>query len=97
MNKFDFGNKLIRFSGKITSNKIKYLEVLIKLNCLTTKYYNFFLGRIYFASNDGSQNMFVYQLTLDTLELKKDEGLVGSRKEDIILNLIHYTLLSCKT
>ena len=30
-----------------------------------TKYYNFFLGRIYFTSNDGSQNL---------LELKNDKG-----------------------
>ena len=45
-----------------------------KLNSLTTKGYNFFLGRIYFTSNDGSQNTFVYQPTLDTLELKKDKG-----------------------
>ena len=29
---------------------------------------------MYFASNDGSQNTFVYQPTLDTLELKKDKG-----------------------
>ena len=27
-----------------------------------------------FTSNDGSQNTFVYQPTLDTLELKKDKG-----------------------
>ena len=26
---------------------------------------------MYFASNDGSQNTFVYKLVLDTLELKK--------------------------
>ena len=32
------------------------------------------LDRIYFTSNDGSQNMFVYQPTLNTLELKKDKG-----------------------
>ena len=32
------------------------------------------LGRIYFKSNDGSQNTFVYQPTLDTLELKKGKG-----------------------
>ena len=38
--------------------------------------YYFFLGRIYLTSNDGSQNTFVYvyQPTLDTLELKKDKG-----------------------
>ena len=29
---------------------------------------------MYFTVNDGSQNTFVYQPTLDTLELKKDEG-----------------------
>ena len=29
---------------------------------------------MYFTVNDGSQNTFVYQSTLDTLELKKDEG-----------------------
>ena len=54
--------------------KIKYLEIQKKLNSLITKDYNFFLGRIYFTSNDGSQNTFVYQPTLDTLELKKDKG-----------------------
>ena len=32
------------------------------------------LGRIYFTSNDGSQNTIVYQPTLDALELKKDNG-----------------------
>ena len=29
---------------------------------------------MYFTSEDGSQNMYVYQLSLDTLELKKDKG-----------------------
>ena len=28
----------------------------------------FFLGTIYFKSNDASQNTFVYQTTFDTLE-----------------------------
>ena len=32
------------------------------------------MGRIYFASNDASQNTFVYQPRLDTLELNKDKG-----------------------
>ena len=32
----------------------------------------FFLGRMYFTSNDGSQNTFVYQPTLDTnVRIKK--------------------------
>ena len=29
---------------------------------------------MYFTSNDGSQNTFVYQLNFDTLKLKKDKG-----------------------
>ena len=58
--KNDFDNKLTSFSRKITPNKIKYLEVRKRLNSLITKDYNFFLGRIYFTSNDGSQNMLVY-------------------------------------
>ena len=56
VNKTDFNNK----------------EVQKKLNSLITKDYNVFFGRIYFTSNDGSQNTFVYEPTLDALELKKD-------------------------
>ena len=33
-----------------------------------------FLVTIYFTSNNGSQNTFNYQPTLDTLEFKKDKG-----------------------
>ena len=72
-NKTDFDNKLSSFNKRITSNKTKYLEVQGKLNILITKDYNFFLRRIYFTSNDGSQNTFAYQPTLDTLELIKDK------------------------
>ena len=47
----------------------------MQLNNPITKYYIFFLGRMYFASNDGSQKMFVYQPTFDILEWKtKDKG-----------------------
>ena len=74
MSKADFYNKLTSFNRKITSNKTKHLEVQKTLNSLTTKDYNHFLGRIYFTSNDGSQSTFVYQLKLDTLELKKSKG-----------------------
>ena len=42
-----------------------------KPNNITTKDYTFFLGRMYFTSDDGSQNMLVYQPTLDRLELRK--------------------------
>ena len=89
MNKTDFYNKLIRFNRKVTLIKLNYLEVQRNFNSLKTKDYNFFLGRIYFTSNDGSQNTLVYQPTLDTL--------VGNQREHIILNLIHYILLSYKT
>ena len=56
MSKTDFDNKLISFNREITSNKIKYLEVLQKLNSLTTKCYNFFSGRMCFTSDDGFIN-----------------------------------------
>ena len=74
VNETDFDNKLMSFNRKITSNKTKYLEVRKKLISLITNDYNFFLGRMYFTSNDGSQNTFVNQTTLDTPELKKDKG-----------------------
>ena len=72
--KTDFDNKVTSFNRKSTSNKTKYLEVQKKLNSLITKDYNFFLGRIYFTSHDGSQNTFIYQKILDTLKLKKGKG-----------------------
>ena len=71
MSKTDFDNKLASFNKGITSNKTKHLEVQKKLNSLIRKDYKFFLDRIYFASENGSQNIFFYQPTLDTLELKK--------------------------
>ena len=97
--KTDFDNKLTSFNRRITSNKTKHLEVQKKLNSQITKDYDFFLGRICFTSNDGSQNKFVYQTTLDTLELNKKTKvlimfLVGNQMEYLILNLNHYILLS---
>ena len=70
----NFDNKLTSFNKRIASNKTKYLEAQKKLNSLITKDHNFFLGRIYFTSNDGSQNAFIYQPTLDTFELKEGKG-----------------------
>ena len=58
VSKTDFDNKLISFYKRITSNKTKYLEVHKKLNSLTTIDYDLFLGRIYFRSDNRSQNMF---------------------------------------
>ena len=57
MKKPDFNNKLTSFNRRITSNKTKRLGVQKKLNSLITKDYNFFLGRIYFRSSDGSQSI----------------------------------------
>ena len=67
----NFDNKLTNFNKRITSNKTKQLEVQKKLHIFITKDCRFFLVRICFTSNDGSQNTFVYQPTLDALELKK--------------------------
>ena len=72
VNKTDFDNKLTSFNWRITSNKTKHSEVQKELNDLITKAYNFFLGKIYSTSIDGSQNTFVYQPAVDALELKKD-------------------------
>ena len=44
------------------------------MNSLITKDYNFFLGRIQFVSNDRSQNTFVYQPAIDTIESKENKG-----------------------
>ena len=58
VNKTDYDNKQATFNRRITSNKTKHLEVQKKLDSLITKDYNFFLARIYFTSNDGSQNTY---------------------------------------
>ena len=67
----------------LAENELNELSEKVKL--YLAKYYNFFLGRIYFTSNDGSQKTFVYQPTLDTLELKKTKlmimFLVGNQRE----------------
>ena len=71
VNKIDFDNKLTSFNKRINSNKTKHLEVQEKLNSVITKNYTFHLGRMYFTGNDGSQNAFFNQPTLDTLQLEK--------------------------
>ena len=74
MAKTDFDNKLTTFNRQITSSKTKHLEVQKKLDSLIKNDDHFFLGRMFFTSNDGSQNTFVYQPTLETLELRKGKG-----------------------
>ena len=70
-------------------NKAKYIKIQKKLNSLTTKDHNSFLGKMYLSSNDRSQNISVYQPTLDTL--KKTSALimflVGIQRGYILLNL----------
>ena len=73
VNKTDSDNKLTSFNKQITSNKTKDFEVQKKLSSLTTKDYNFLLGKIYFTSNHGSQNKFAYESRPDILELKKQK------------------------
>ena len=46
---------------------------------------NYFLGKIFFG-DDGSQNMFVYHPTLETLQLKKDK--VKSKKSQRLYILL---------
>ena len=103
MSKTDLDIKLISLKRKTTSNETKHLKVkkTQQLNSLTTNKnnYSFFLDRIYFTSNDGFQNTFVNQPTLDMLEIKKKAKalimlLVGNQREHILLNLSHYILLS---
>ena len=69
MSKTGFGNKLTSFNKRSISNKTKNLEVQKKLTSPITKDYIFFIGRIYFTSNVGSQNMFVCEPTFNLLEL----------------------------
>ena len=92
MNKTDFDKDLTRFNRQITSNKTKHLKVRKRVNNLIRDCYNFFSGRLYFTSNEGSQITFVYQPTLDTLELKKAKVLimflVGNQTEYLIHRLL---------
>ena len=61
--KTDFYNKLTNFNRKITTDVAKHLENQKKQNILIAKDYDYLLVRIYFISNDGFQNTFVYQPT----------------------------------
>ena len=64
---------------------------------ISTKYYNLFLGRIFFTGGDGLQNMFVYQPTFNNINIKKKTMnivlLLGNQEEYIFLNLHRYTIL----
>ena len=87
--KFVFLGFIIPLNIKVTLSKTKHLLVENVSNepserdqLISTKSYNFSLGRIYFLSNDGCQKMFVCQPTFNMLELKKDkvtEYIIGWR------------------
>ena len=55
--------------------------------------FNFFIGRMYFTSNYGSQSTFIYQPTLGTKKVLI-MFLVGNQMKYLILKLTHYILLS---
>ena len=67
-----------------------------KIVKLETHGLSYFLGKK-FLGDDDSQNMFIYQQTLNTLELKKARVLimflVGDQRGHIFLNLDNYMLL----
>ena len=73
--KTDFNGKLKNINKKLTSNKAWHTEDNKKLDDLakefkhlSKKVYNFFLGRIFFTCDDGSQGMFVFQPTFYTIK-----------------------------
>ena len=52
--------------------KLKTLnEISKKVKLLSSKRHSFLLGRMYFTSDDGFQNIFVYQPTFNTIKYKK--------------------------
>ena len=59
---------------------------------------SYFVGKTFFRCDDF-QNIFVYQATLDRLELKKEKGIdyvsFGNQIVCILLNLNYCILLSC--
>ena len=63
--------KLTCFNRRITSNKTKHLEVQKNLDSLITEDYKFFLGRIYFSSNDDFE---ICLPIFNVLELKIHKG-----------------------
>ena len=79
--KADFDDNLKNLDKDVTSYKTNHVQVENELNeplvklvkLLSAKDYSFFIGTMYFTSNDGSENMFVYQPTFNMLELRKDK------------------------
>ena len=56
-------------------DKLKLLNKLSKnVTLLLTKYFSFFLDKMHFRSDDGYQNLFVYQPIFNVLDLKIAKG-----------------------
>ena len=94
--KTDFDDKLKNLNKKVTSNKTKHVLVENELNgvsekikLLSTKDFDFLLGRMYFTGSDGFQYLFVYQPTFNVLDLKRASVLnillVVNQKKYLIL------------
>ena len=60
-------------------------ELLNKFRPISMKGYSFSLGRIYFTSNGGLQNMFVYQPTFSTIKSQETnaEYVLGWRSKGV--------------
>ena len=84
----------------ILPTKSELREEKDKIARLQTFDLSYFHGKNFFGDN-AWQNIFVYQPTLDMLELRKDKDtdnfLGWKSKGYIFLNLSHYILLSCLT
>ena len=72
VDKTDFDTKLTSLNRKINSNKTNHLVGGNELKKLKAFDLSYFRGKTFFG-NDGSQNMFVYQPTLDTLKTKYEK------------------------
>ena len=69
MSQTDFDNNPKSFNMKTTSNKTKVRKKLISQKKQKTKNdYNFFLGRICFTNNDGSEGIWILLLTGNQME-----------------------------
>ena len=56
-------------------NKLKSLNELSKtIKLLSSKDYGILLGRLYFTSDDGFQNMFFYQTTFNMIKYKNSSA-----------------------
>ena len=68
-------------------------KLLKKYKLLSTNNYSFFLGRMYFSSNDGSQNISIYQPKFNASELKKEkdnEYVIGWKSKGIYIYIYIY-------